>query len=256
MSLAWLLTNAFASLLLPPASLVLLALAGGLLSARRRKTGLAIIWLAGIALLVLSTQAGSQWLVGPLEARSLPLRDPLQSGAQAIVVLGGGRSFDAPDDSGRDQPSAATLMRLRHAARLQRLTGLPVLVSGGSPDGAGESEAAVMARSMKEDFGLDARWLEPASNNTRDNARLAAALLGPQHIGRILLVSDAMHMPRAASAFAAAGFEVVPAPTAFRARQAIDIASFIPRARELEDSSYAIHEWIGLLWYRMRHRFG
>lgn len=255
MSIAWLLTHAIASLLLPPVSLVLLALAGWRLSKHWRKTGLGLIWLAAVALLAVSTPAGSQWLARPLEARSLPLRDPLQSGAQAIVILGGGRMFDAPEDAGREQPSSATLIRLRHGARLQRQTGLPVLVSGGAPDGAGESEAAVMARSMKEDFGVGVRWLEPASNNTEENAQHAAQLLGPVRIRRILLVSDAMHMPRAAFAFDAAGFEVVPAPTAFRSRRVASIASFIPNARELENSSYAVHEWIGLLWYRIRHGF-
>ncbi len=255
MSISWLLTHAIASLLLPPASLVLLALAGWRLSKHWRKTGQAIVWLAAVMLLAMSTQAGSRWLAGPLEARSLPLKDPRESGAQAIVILGGGRTFDAPEDAGREQPSAATLMRMRHGARLQRQTGLPVLVSGGAPDGAGESEAAVMARSMNEDFSLDVRWLEQSSNNTEENAREAAQLLGPLHIRRILLVSDAMHLPRAALAFAAAGFEVVPAPTAFRSRRAAGIASFIPNARELENSSYAVHEWTGLLWYRIRHGF-
>lgn len=254
MSISWLLTHVIASLLLPPVSLVLLALLGWRLAKHWRKTGQAIVWLAAVMLLAMSTQAGSRWLAGPLEARSLPLKDPRESGPQAIVILGGGRLFDAPEDAGREQPSAVTLMRVRHGARLHRKTGLPVLVSGGAPDG-GESEAAVMARSMSEDFGLDARWLEQLSNNTEENARQAALLLGPLHIRRILLVSDAMHLPRAALAFAAAGFEVVPAPTAFRSRRAAGIASFIPNARELENSSYAVHEWTGLLWYRIRHGF-
>ena len=255
MSFSWLLTHAITSLLLPPVSLVLLALAGWRLSRHWRKTGLAIVWLAALMLLALSTQAGSRWLVGPLEARWLPLEDPLQSDAQAIVILGGGRLFDAPEDGGRAQPSAATLMRVRHGARLHRQTGLPVLVSGGAPDVAGESEAVLMARSMNEDFGLGVRWLEPASNNTEENARYSAQLLGPLHIRRILLVSDAMQMLRASLEFTAAGFEVVPAPTAFCSRQVAGIVSFFPNARELDVSSYAVHEWLGLLWYRIRHGF-
>ena len=255
MSISWLITNAVASLLLPPMSLVLLALLGWRVSRRWRKTGAAIVGLAVILLLVLSTQAGSRLLVEPLEARSLPISDPKQSDAQAIVVLGGGRLYDAPEDAGREQPKPSTLMRLRHGARLQRLTGLPILVTGGAPDGPGDSEAAVMARSLKEDFGVKVRWLEEASDNTEQNARLSAALLAQEGIHRILLVTDAMHMPRAQRSFSAAGLDVIAAPTYFRARRPPDASSFIPKARELENSSYAIHEWIGLLWYRIRHGF-
>lgn len=253
MSISWLITNAIAALLLPPMSLVLLAAGGAWISTRWRKVGMTLVLLSALALLGLSTQAGSRLLVEPLEAKSLPLPDVAHSGAQAIVVLGGGRLYDAPEDAGRDQPSTASLMRIRHGARLHRMTRLPVLVSGGSPEGPGESEAALMARSMKEDFGVTARWIEDASDNTAQNARMTAERLRPEGVRRILLVTDAIHMPRASLAFSMAGFDVVPAPTYFRARRPIDIASFIPRARELETSSYAIHEWIGLFWYRIRY---
>ncbi len=108
---------------------------------------------------------------------------------------------------------------------------------------------------MKDDFGVSVRWTEEASDNTEQNARLTAVRLGSAGIRRILLVTDAMHMPRAMRAFTAAGFDVVPAPTLFRARRSPDLSAFIPKARELENSSYAIHEWAGQLWYRIRQGF-
>ncbi len=255
MSISWLITKALASLLLPPLSLILVAAFGWYLSKRWHKTGIVVICLAVCALLGLSTQAGSRLLVEPLEARSLPLADTSHTNAQAIVILGGGRLFAAPEDGERDQPSYASLGRLRHGVRLHRLTRLPVLVSGGSPDGSGESEAAVMARSMKEDFGVSARWVEDASDNTFQNARKTADTLHIVGIRRILLVTDAMHMPRAMKAFAAVGFDVVPAATNFRARRPLDASGFIPSAGELESSSYAMHEWIGLVWYQIRQAF-
>jgi len=255
MSWSWLITNAVAAFLLPPLSLLMLALLGAWLASRRRVAGRALIGIAAILLLALSTQAGSRLLVASLENTSLPLADPLQSGAEAIVVLGGGRLYNAPEDAGRDQPSSATLIRLRHGARLHRLTGLPVLVSGGAPDTTGESEAALMARVMRDDFGVPVRWLEQTSDNTAENARHAAQQLSQAGIQRILLVTDAIHMPRAKRAFASAGFDVVVAPTRFLGRRPMDIASLIPKASELENSSYAIHEWIGMIWYRIRYSF-
>ena len=109
--------------------------------------------------------------------------------------------------SGRDLVGPVTLMRLRAAARLHRETGLPVLVSGGAPDGPGESEARLMARSLKEDFGITARWLEEQSTNTAGNAILSAPLLHEANVRRILLVTDAVHMPRARWAFERVGLE-------------------------------------------------
>ena len=141
MSISWFFTNLLAAFLLPPLSLVLLACLGWWLARRFRFAGNTIIITAIALLLVLSTGAGSRLLVAPLENRSLPVPNPKMVNAQAIVILGGGRSFAAPEDGDRDQPSTQTLSRLRHGARLHRLTGLPVLVSGGAPDRGGESHS-------------------------------------------------------------------------------------------------------------------
>lgn len=255
MSTSWLITHALAALLLPPLSLVALGLFGLWLGRSYRRLGQGVVALAVLLLIALSTPAGSRLLVEPLERRALPVADPLASQAHAIVVLGGGRRYYAPEDLERHQPSEPTLMRLRHAARVHRLTHLPVMVSGGAPDGYGDSEAATMARSLKDDFGVSVRWIEATSDNTAQNALHASLVLEKLGITRILLVTDAIHMPRAAATFARAGFAVVPAPTNFIARRPLDAASFIPNAAALKDSHYALHEWIGQFWYRLRDGF-
>ncbi len=175
MSLSWLITNAMASLLLPPMSLVLLGLIGLLLRRRYQKSGTTLVVSSVLLLVVLSTGAGSRMLVKPLEDRHVQIADPVTSGAQAIVVLGGGREILSPEDANRDRPSSDTLMRLRHGARLQRQTALPVLVSGGNPDGRGDSEAIVMARAMEEDFRIKVRWMADhttAKNLMRNRAEI------------------------------------------------------------------------------------
>jgi uncharacterized SAM-binding protein YcdF (DUF218 family) len=144
-------------------------------------------------------------------------------------------------------------MRLRAAAHLQRQTHLPLLVSGGAPDGAGESEAVLMARSLKEDFGVEARWVESDSINTYQNASLSAQLLRKENIQQIFLVTDAIHMPRARWAFEHAGLRVAPVPSQFVGSNDYQLSSFIPNAQSLKYSHYAIHEWLGLLVYRLRY---
>jgi uncharacterized SAM-binding protein YcdF (DUF218 family) len=148
MNLSWLITNVIAALMLPPLLMVLMALLGFVLARNYKWLGRCLVAAAFLS----STSAGSRWLIKPLEAKSLPLISVQESQAQAIVILGGGRLYSAPDDGGRDVPNPQTLLRLRRAAQIQRLTNLPILVSGGSPEIAGLSEAELMARSLQEDF--------------------------------------------------------------------------------------------------------
>ena len=238
-------------MILPPMGLLVLALFGWWLARQWLYLGRFIVLLSCLLLIGLSTEAGSALLIRPLEQQSLPLIPAKDSKAEAIVVLGGGRLYASPDEGGRDLVGAVTLMRLRAAVRLHRQTGLPLLVSGGAPDGSGESEAHLMARSLKEDFGISERWVEDKSANTAGNAMLSAPLLHQASVRRILLVTDAVHMPRARWAFERAGLEVVPAPTNFVATRKLDAASFIPQAQALRQSHYALHEWLGLIWYRL-----
>lgn len=249
----WFATNAISALLLPPLNLVIPCGIGLLLRKRWPRAGLALGAASLAVLLVLSTKAGAQLLVRPLENLTAPLTPVAARGAEAIVVLGGGRVGNAPEYAGRDSPSLHTLARLRYAAMLQRRTGLPVLVSGGRPDGAPESEAALMARSLRDDFAIPVRWLEQDSDNTAENARFSAQQLQRAGIGRVLLVTDAMHMPRSQAIFARTGFDVIAAPTLFFGHERWSAGDFLPGGEGFQRSHYALHEWIGLLWYRLRH---
>lgn len=253
MSSYWLITNALAALLLPPTVFVLIGLAGWLIARRYIYIGRTLIAASVALLLALSTDAGSARLIRSLEQQSQELTATEKNKSQAIVVLGGGRARVASSQGDYDQVGPITLMRLRAAARLQRQTHLPLLVSGGAPDGAGESEAVLMARSLKEDFGVEARWVESDSINTYQNASLSAQLLRKENIQQIFLVTDAIHMPRARCAFEHAGLRVAPVPSQFVGSNDYQLSSFIPNAQSLKYSHYAIHEWLGLLVYRLRY---
>ena len=253
MSTYWLITNAFAALLLPPTVFILIGLIGWRLTRRYLYIGHTLIAASIAFLLALSTDAGSAWLIRSLEQQSVKLTAAEKNKSQAIVVLGGGRARVGSSQGDYDQVGPITLMRLRAAARLQRQTHLPLLVSGGAPDGTGESEAVLMARSLKDDFGVEARWVEGNSINTYQNASLSAQLLRKENIQQIFLVTDAIHMPRARWAFEHAGLRVAPVPSQFVANNNLHLADFIPNAQSLKYSHYAIHEWLGLLVYRLRY---
>jgi uncharacterized SAM-binding protein YcdF (DUF218 family) len=249
----WVATNAVSALLLPPLNLVIPAVIGLLLRRRWPRIGLALGVTSLALLLLFSTRAGAYLLLRPLENLTAPLTQEATAGAQAIVVLGGGRISASPEEGGHDSVNPQTLARLRYAARLQRTTGLPLLVSGGKPDGAAESEAQLMARSLRDDFAVPVRWLEQDSDNTAQNAFYSKRQLQHDGVTRVLLVTDAMHMPRAQAIFDRAGLAAVAAPTRFLRDERFSAIYYVPDGEGLRRSHYALHEWLGLLWYRLRH---
>lgn len=254
MNAGWIINTTLGALLLPPLNLILLCALGLYLRKRMPRLGLLLSTCALIVLALISTRAGVYLFVTPLEKLNPPLLSPKAGDAQAIVVLGGGRISRATEYGARDIPSAATLQRIRYAARLQRQTGLPLLASGGRPDGAEESEAAIMARVLTEDFSVPVKWQEQVSNNTAENARLSSRILRDAGIHRVFLVTDAIHMQRAKVIFEKFGLEVVAAPTIFISAARPTAMDFLPHAQWLSTVSYALHERLGLIWYHLRHR--
>lgn len=246
------LTQLIHLLFFPPGLQCLLGLLALLLAWRgRRYSATAVALLAIISLYVLATPAGSGLLARPLEARVALLKDLSQlhtAGYGAIVVLGGGRTPRAPEFGGQDVSSPNVLTRLRYAARVQRASGLPILVTGGRPLAAQRPEAELMAESLREDFGVPVRWLEPASRTTAENAELSAAILLPLGIRQIVVVSHASHLPRAVKDFERAGFTVLAAPTEFTppAISFSAIERWTPQSEALSNSRRALHEWLGL----------
>jgi uncharacterized SAM-binding protein YcdF (DUF218 family) len=247
-SISWLLTNLLAAFLLPPGNGLLLVVLGWALWRRRPRLARGLVGGGAALLVVLSLPAVGDALLRTLEGG--PVSAEALRRAHAIVVLGGGRYRAAPEYGG-DTVSTMTLARLRYAARLQRETGLPILVTGGRPDGGGSSEAEAMRAALQRDFGVPVRWVEGNSDDTRQNAQFSVELLKRDGISSALLVTHAWHMPRAVRSFAAAGITVVPAPTAFH-REPLTPLDFVPRPEGLERSRHAMHEWIGKVWYALR----
>jgi uncharacterized SAM-binding protein YcdF (DUF218 family) len=244
----WLITNLFAAFLLPPLNfLLLLVLGTGLLHSAYARAGRLLLWVAIATLFFFSMPIVGNNLLAWVET---PYIKPDAREAQAIVVLGGGVYHAAPE-YGEDTVRSYTLERLRYAAKLQRQSGLPLLASGGRPEG-GEAESVAMWNSLRRDFGVETRWVELSSLNTGESARNSYAMLQPYGITRILLVTHAWHMPRAQAAFEKAGFTVIPASTVFKTRKPLTLLDFLPSAAGMLDSRHALHELIGMLWYRIK----
>ena len=239
------------ALVLPPTGLLLLSIAGLALAKRLPRLGHALAWTGVLALLVLSLPVVSGLLLETLD-REPPFTVERASGAQAIVILGGGTRRNAPDYGG-DTLGRLTLERVRYGANVARLTGLPVMVTGGSVLG-GEPEARLMREALQREFAIPVRWVEDRSRTTHENAMRSAEILRAENVHKIVIVAHSFDMPRVLAEFKAAGVDCVPAPTGMRTRRPATAMDFLPTIDGLLGSYYALYELLANLVLRVTPR--
>jgi len=238
-----LLRKALATIVLPPVGPLLVLVAGAILLRRWPRLGRGLVWTGIAAFAILSTGVASSFLLRLVDA-SPPLALEDARSAQAIVILGGGVRR-APEFGG-DTLGRLTLERVRYGARVARATGLPVLVTGGAPRGFA-AEATVMREALEQEYGVKVRWVEDQSYNTHQNAVRSAALLKGDGVKRVVLVAHGFDMRRARAEFAAAGLDVVLAPTFVPAASELYPGDFIPNLAALQSSYYALYELLAYL---------
>ncbi|MCL6270396.1 YdcF family protein [Sansalvadorimonas sp. 2012CJ34-2] len=234
----------------PPGIQLVMLLIAVLIWFRYRHLSFVLVLAAMVSLWLLSTGPVSHWLMKNLEQQAAYLPDRIPPDARAIVILGTGVLGNTPEYDMEPQPGALLTQRLRYGVKLARETGLPVLVSGGTFHGINEAE--VMADFMEE-HGVPVKWQEDISKTTRENALGSAQLLNKEGIHKVLLVTHAWHMPRSLMAFKQVALDVIPAPTAHASRRVMPSGwqTWLPNIFNLRKSQLAIHEYAGLLWYRL-----
>ncbi len=238
-------------LALPSTIVTLLLVAGvALLWVRRERAGRALVSSAALVALAPTLLPLSDLAALPLENRFPVPASPEQ--VDGIVVLGGAVVQDVTAARGRPALSDGAermteALRLAHAYPAAKL-----LFSGGS--GLLRAEAlseADVARQFFVEHGVDpARLLlEERSRDTRENARFSYDLAQPQPGETWLLVTSALHLPRAVLAFEAAGWQVLPYPADFRTTGEVRwraSANVIGRLNRLDA---AVAEWVALVGY-------
>src|ERR1700734_4401128 len=193
-------------------------------------------------------------LILPLEDR-FPPWNPSHGAPDGIVVLGGAispgvseaRNAIALDEAAERITATAELARRYPDARIIFSGGSGSLLEHEGP------EAPFAARElMALGVAHDRITAEEQSRNTIENATFSRLLAQPKPGERWLLVTSAFHMPRAIAAFRAAGFPVEAYPVDWRTRGPIDAtAPFASVIGGLGMTDIAMHEWVGLLVYRL-----
>jgi uncharacterized SAM-binding protein YcdF (DUF218 family) len=91
------------------------------------------------------------------------------------------------------------------------------------------------------------------AGNTRDEARAVAEYCRKQGFKRIILITTAWHMPRAAWLFRRAGVDFVPFPVDYRVdpTRPLTLLDFVPNATALQNTETALRECYGNAFYRV-----
>lgn len=231
-------------------ALMLLALGAALLYTRFFAWGRRLAAVAAALLLVMALGPLGQMLASPLENRFPPPPDDMAP-PDEIIVLGGSVDEELTAERGRVALNEAAERLTAPIGLLRRYPKARLIFSGGTAAifGSRHTEAEA-TRLFWREVGLDAgdALYEDRSRNTAENARFTYELAGPKPGERWLLVTSAMHMPRAVGLFRHAGFPVIAYPVDFHVNR--DFFRFRPlqatsRAVGLVDA--AAHEWTGLL---------
>lgn len=217
----------------------------------------AVLWLGG-------NRWVSAGLIHSLEWRYIPSGDIPP--ADVIVVLGGGTEPALYPRPLVELNSAGD--RVLYAARLYHAGKAPHLLLSGGYNAMLETRPSSPALEMSNILGLtgvpaEAIWLEEKSTNTYENALYCAQILREKGIERVILVTSALHMPRAVALFEHQGLAVIPAPADFTMTEEEWTGLFhpnlpallidlLPNASSLSQTTNALKEYIGIEVYRIR----
>jgi uncharacterized SAM-binding protein YcdF (DUF218 family) len=196
-------------------------------------------------------------LLLPLEQR-FPPWDASHGPPDGIVVLGGSIWPDVSAARGVVKLNDAAERITATVELARRYPNARIIFSGGSaalmfdqlpeaPFAVKELEALGIAR--------DRITAEEQSRNTVENAVFSRLIANPKPSERWLLVTSAFHMPRAMAVFRAVGFPVEAYAVDWRTRGPVDLLKLSSSLSEgLTRTDTAVHEWVGLVAYRLTGR--
>jgi uncharacterized SAM-binding protein YcdF (DUF218 family) len=235
--------------LTPPNILILLCLAGALLSLVWRRAGIIVVLAASFSLYVVATPAVSSHLLWYIESQTSESKD--LGNAQAIVVLGvdirHGRDV-VPDSLGPQ-----SIERLAMAAEAYHQLHLPVAVSGGHISDSKMSVAELSKIALEQLFTVPVAWSEDRSRTTYESAVYTAKLLREADIGIVVVIAQARDLPRIIWSFERVRLRALPWPAPRTALKIDRIEDFLPSTRALNESFYALHELMGMVYYQIQY---
>jgi len=224
--------------LLPSVFVLVLILIGIILIFRKKRGKLGkILIILGILLYYLfSITPVADSIISPLEKQYQPVQKEELNKADKIVLLLGGKESD--------------VLRASEVLRLYNLQSA-IIISGRDPLSP-KIEEAKEVKDFLVERGIPSEniILEDKSRTTKESAENLKNLVVEEPF---FLVTSAYHMPRSMESFQKMGANPIAAPADFKIKESYDILDFFPNAENLRNSDIALHEYFGILWYRLKY---
>ncbi len=241
-----------------PGNLLVVVLVVGLLLqlVGWRRAGRWLVGLAALAFAAIAVLPIGAWLLAPLENRFPTIAEPPER-IDGIVVLGGSFRLALTEDRGHVALNESADRMTGMIALARRYPEARVVFTGGSGSlSPGRLTEANVAARLFAELGFDPARVEfeGKSRNTFENAVYSRDLVKPQEGEIWLLVTSAFHMPRAVGVFETVGWRVIPYPVDYRTPRSQGDMFGGGLARGLANSGSAVHEWLGLIAYRLMNR--
>lgn len=253
----FMLLKAISWLVLPPAVFILILFGTvPLIKEGKKFVAAMLVLFVGFSMYFLSIEPVKDRILMPLEYK-YPFPDMKNLNCDTVVTLGGGMYLNSPDENGKPSLKPSVIKRVITAYKIWKIHKKPIILTGGRPFNNKNfiSEAEVMADFLKN-LGVPKRYLITESNslNTFQNAELTKKILKKHNWKNVCLITSACHMPRAVSVFKHFKIKVIPVPTDYRTnRISYTWEFYFPQASSFEDSIAGIHEYLGILFYRIRY---
>jgi len=237
--------------LLMPVPITLLLLLWALLLLLRRKTrwlGIIVVFFATALLFVGSYSPLSNQYISRFEAQ-IPSYQQSQNPVDYVAVLGSWhQSVDNQPVTSELKPTA--IVRLAEGIRIYRLNPGSKLIFTGFK-GLNEDPVSYpeKLRELALALGVPAEDIL-VFNGPRDTMEEAELIAANFSAASLVLVTTAVHMPRALNLFHKVGLEPLPAPTEHLSKPFKSWWNF-PSGSTLAHSEYWAHEQLGLLWVNL-----
>jgi uncharacterized SAM-binding protein YcdF (DUF218 family) len=238
--------------LILPSSLIFFSLLAGivLLFLRRCRLAASVLFAGFLTALLSFFPPVPDTLIHRLENRYPPFVPAQETSPQWILVLGHGyKAGQLPQTSRVDGEMYARLMETVRIAKEFPDARIVVPLYGDAADN--EKQAWLGSFCRNTGWSPAQTVILPDAPDTGAELRQALRLIGQEPF---VLVTAAAHMPRAMQIATSLGGRAVAAPCDFEDRSPDPAYRFfIPSVRNLQRTEAALHEYMGILWFRITH---
>jgi uncharacterized SAM-binding protein YcdF (DUF218 family) len=250
----WMLSKILWTLASPQKVVLILLFAGAVfLWTTRQKLGRWLVSMSAMIFLVFTLIPVNIFLLKPLEERFSPPTE-LPAKISGIIVLSGSERSVITKTRGQPSISESAERLTTFVALARRYPQARLIYAGG--EGSlfyRDFNTNETARALFKQLGLnlDRVMFDTGARNTFENAVNSFKLIGKQPKGDWILITSAFHMPRSVGIFRKTGWNVIPYPVDYQTSGDWDHDWKLGRLFNFLEFSRGLHEWLGLIAYRM-----